>query len=152
MYKSAVKMKIILHVLAFTFFTITLVACQKFLEIKAEIRGDDLVFIFLPPPHKATLTVNDIQLYRDDCQEKCLMWHVINKEGDDGYLTHAKLSDDHVVYGHEFPELDTRVQPKALSPGKYTVTGNGSIKNKAASSLYYQFSMVLDVNGKLMLL
>lgn len=149
MYKGFSKMKLIISLVIALFITATLIGCQKFIKIKAEIQNDILLFVFSNKPVNAIVKIYDIELYKIDCQDKCIMWQVINKTGTNGKVTYAEVEKNYIEYGQNFSEMDLRVPPKTLVPGKYTATGTASVKKEGGRLFAIEFELKLDKNGKL---
>ena len=131
------------------FFITILTGCQKFIEIKAEIQNDTLLFVFSNRPANAIIKIYDIELYKINCQNNCVMWHMVNKINTSSEVTYIELKGNYIEYGQRFSGMNLKVPPKALIPGKYTATGTASIKNEGGRLFVINFELELDKNGKL---
>lgn len=126
-----------------------LVGCRKLTPITVEVQEGAPVFVFDKKISSKPVYLYDIALYRLDCKEDCVMWQAVNKEGDDGSLTHAVMDAGKIRYGQDFSALDVRVPPKKLISGKYSASVTASYKGKGGQYFYRVFELSFSDSGVL---
>jgi hypothetical protein len=140
------KVKRVTLILCFTFLTIALSGCQQFLTVTASTTENTLLFTF---NEGDGIYLYDLEMDRADCENNCVMWSVVNKEGENGVNTRAKLKAGQFRYGQKFENLVTKVLPKQLSPGKYIIGGTVTTTKGYGSLFDFEFTLDIDKSGSM---
>lgn len=120
--------------------------CQKFLAVTASMEGGSLTFHF---DSDYAVSLRDLEMDRIDCKGDCVMWSTVNQVDKNSELTKAFLESGKFKYGQKFNEMETRVPPKSLVAGSYTIGGTISTDESAKHFFEYEFTLESDASGAL---
>ncbi len=126
---------------------IALSGCKRGMDIDIRVEKNELVFSAVNYPKNKIYKLYELTVYRLDCVEDCIMWHVSDAESLPNKQKYIDVTSGVIVYGQSFENQNLKVPMKQLESGEYTVAGTVAVNKQDGRLFDRSFNLNIDENG-----